>query len=1060
MSSILSDEFYEGLTGETASREATQTERVERRMPQPTLVIGLGGTGAEVASRLKQHLGVEYGRVQEHADMIKFLIFDTIGLTKQQNHDIVRSFSEADEEYVSLASDFNAYAYLQENYAKDRDLRDWWDNRYTVSPQYQEWGAKRVRQLGRLFLHHKHLQIESIIQQKVSDTCTLYEDLVRGQNLADVGSNFRVYIICSTCGGTGSGVYLDILYKVWRAVMTQGRVPEIRSFIFLPGIYEEEARKRSLELAQAHRANAYAFLKELDYFLSPGGDLNKYILDAKTRDPSQKVAIPGGNLVKYAYMIDRQLGNLGNLDRPEDAYDLVADAMYQMIVTPVGQEEEGVGLTNIDAVVEPSHMRQGKRTAYSSLGLSRVLFPRHTLQAQLVYRFLKDMIYMGFVSNQAWMDEAISKDERLSGLVQRLGYGNLEAIDNLSRLVFDFVAQVPSQADLTKVAVNERLDKLIKEKDLNDSRITEGLFLVDQRCRPFEKEAKREAVAAIINLVNNCEYGVVYAQKTVLAAKKQLRELLQQVRAEKHEYQEIKTEKQSQLNRRMAEVEKFAARSVVAFRARQIDKRSANIATLMRDLTEATFQERIAERKQRLLETLVGQEQVVEQHLADEEVVIDRRVEKSVIDRELDKLNRIEERLSAMADRAEEQAKDRGLAKADRGATITTQIFPPNVIERLESPAFRTIYAKEVGPATMSEHLKTILSRLVDMEELHGQGIYNLNDPDQELAVKKILIGIVSNYVRGLFKGMLNQTVSEAVVESVGPARFAEQVMSNLFELSQPCWNYNKQKANDPGMVDLPRTYSLGYKDPTSLPIPEGQNKPGLVRTADDHQITLLQAQHGLPLFALRIMPTLRADYKHYMHLAKSSGSQPLHLNQSWSRDINTLPDVKVTTQLDDEVILDFALGLFTDYLIHKKDPVILELIGRKSIDNRPLRGYVFSPNGTDYYAVNLIDSEGSLVMGATEHLSSAGRAEAAENFAGLPEVSRDATKLLGLLEGRKQYDLIPDIEEYLESMIVTESKRVDDEEERQVLKKEYEALQAYLEQLRYQKRRGLPLAG
>jgi len=1060
LSSILSDEFFEGLTGETQSREATQTERLERRMPQPTLVIGLGGTGAEVASRLKQHLAVEYGRVQEHADMIKFLIFDTIGLMKQQNQDIVRAFSEAEEEYVSLAADFNAYAYLQENYAKDRDLREWWDNRYTVSPQYQEWGAKRVRQLGRLFLHHKHLQIESIIQQKVSDTCTLYEELVRGQNLADVGSNFRVYVICSTCGGTGSGVYFDILYKVWRAVMSQGRVPEIRSFIFLPGIYEEEARKRSLELVQAHRANAYAFLKELDYFLSPGSDLNKCILDAKTRDSSQRVAIPPGNLVKYAYMIDRQLGNLGNLDRPEDAYDLTADAMYQMIVTPVGQEEEGVGLTNIDAVVEPSHMRQGKRTAYSSLGLSRILFPRHTIQAQLVYRFLKDMIYMGLASNQAWMDESIAKDERLSGLVQRIGHGNLEAIDNLSRPALDFVGQVPSQSDLTKTAVGDRLDKLTKEKDVNDTRITEGLFLIDQRCRPFEKEAKREAVAAVMNLVNNCEFGVVYAQKTVLAAKKRIRELLQQVREEKHEYQAVKTDKQSQLNRCLAEVEKFAARPVVVFRANQINKRSAYTATLMRDLTEATFQERIAERKQRLLEILVGQEQVVEQYLADEEVVVDRRVEKSVIDRELDKLNRITERLNGMADRAEEQAKDRRLAKADRGATITTQIFPPNVIERLESPAFQAIYTKEVGPNTMSEHLRAILSRVGDTEELHGQGLYNLFDPDREVVVKKVLIAIVANYVRGLFKGMLNQTAAEAVVEGVGRSRFSEQVMSNLFELSQPCWNYDKQKANDPGMVDLPRTYSLGYKDPTSLPIPEGQNKPGLVRTADDHQITLLQAQHGLPLFALRLIPTLRADYKHYMRLAKSSGSQPLHINQAWSRDLNLLPDIKVASQLGDEVLLDFSLGLFTDYLIYKKDPVILGLLGRKSIDNRPLRGYVFSSNGTDYYAVSLVEQEGSLLMGTAEHLSSSGRVEAAESFAGLPEATKNASKLLALLERQKQYHLISDIEEYLESMIVSEAKRTEDEEEREMLKLEYESLQAYLEQLRYQQRRGLPLAG
>ncbi len=1060
MESILSDEFFEGLTGEVASRDAVESERLEKRMPQPTLIIGLGGTGAEVASRLKQHLMAEYGRVQEHVDMIKFLVFDTIGLMKQQNQDIVKTFSEADEEYVGLSTDFNAYAYLQEHYAKDRDLREWWDNRYSVSPQYQEWGAKRVRQLGRLFLHHKHLQVESIIQQKVSDTCTLYEDLVRGQNLADVGSNFRVYIIGSSCGGTGSGIFLDILYKVWRAVMSQGRIPEIRSFTFMPGIYEEEARKRSLELVQAHKANAYAFLKELDYFLSPGSDINKHILDAKTRDASQRVEIPPGNLVKYAYLVDRQLGNLGNLDRAEDAYDLVADAMYQMIVTPVGQEEEGVGLTNIDAVVEPSHTRHGKRTAYSSLGLSRILFPRNTIQTQLVYRFLKDMIYMGLTLNEGWMEEAIGKDERLLGLIQRLGNRNLEAIDNLSRPALDFVAQTPTQADLSKTPISERTDKLRKEKDLNDSRITEGLLLIDQSCRSYEDEAKREANEAIVNLVNHCELGVVYSQKVVLVVRKRLRDLLQQVRAQKLEYKELKTQKQADLNKRMVDAARLAERPVIVFRSNQVNSQSIQIATLLRDLTEAIFQERITERKQRLLEILVGQEEVVEQHLENEEVVIDRRVEKSIIDRELDKLNRIIDRLNNIADRAEEQAKSRELARADRGATITTQIFPPNVIDRLNSPAFRTVYTKEVRPATVPEHLKSILSRLADTEELHGQGIYDLAEASQEIAVKKVLIAMVAGHVRRLFRDVLNQTAVEAAIEAVGEVRFGEQVMSNLFELSQPCWNYDQQKAHDPGMVDLPRTYSLGYKDPLSLPIPEGQNKPGLVRTVDNHQITLLQAQHGLPLFALRVIPTMKADYKHYMQLLKNSGSQPLHIDQAWNRDIDALPDIKVTSQLGEDVLKDFSLGLFIDYLVYKKDPVVLGMLDKSPIDDRTLRGCVFTSNGTDYFVVNLVEREGVLRMSSVDHLSSAGRLIAAENFANFPEVGKSTAKLLGMLEEKKQYQLISDVEEYLERMIVSETKRVEDEEERAILEREYEVLQVYLEQLRYQQRRGLPLAG
>lgn len=1060
MNSILNDEFFEGLTGQTKNREATETERAERRTAQPTLIIGLGGTGAETAGRLKQKLSIGDEQAHLRSDMTKFLIFDTIGLLKQQNPDIIRAFSEAEDEYISLAQDFNGYAYLQENYAKDRNLRDWWDNRYHVSPQYQEWGAKRVRQLGRLFLYHMHYKIEQIIQQKVLDAATLYEDLVRGQNLADVGGNFRVYVCSSSCGGTGSGIFIDILYKVWRAVLSQGRVPEIRSFVFLPGIYEEEAAKRSMELVGAHRANAYAFLKELDYFLTPGSDPNKFILDSKTRDSSQRASIPAGNLTKYVYLIDRQLGNVGNLERPEDAYDVTADAMYQMIVTPVGQEEEGVGLTNIDAVVEPGHFRQNKRTAYSSLGLARILFPRHTIESRLVYRFLKDMIRMDLTASESWMAEAIRGDERLTGLTDQLGAANLTAIEDLCRPALDYVAQVPGGAELTRAISSGRLEKLTKEVDLNDSRITEGLFLIDREGLALERDASARTVEAVVNLVDNCELGVVYARNVALESKKRLREMLRQVREEKSELSLVKNKRRGDLNKLLADLGKLSNKSIVLFRNKNMGQKSKLMATAMRELTEASLRERTADRKARLLGIIAGQEQVVEEYIEDEDIRIGRRVRQSVLDGEIEKINRIIDSLNNLAERAEDREHDRRLIKSDRGATITTQIFPADVLDMLNSPEFTAVYEREVRPATMSKQVKSILSRMRETRNLHGQGLYGMADPERETTAQKVMIALVSEHVRSLFRDTLNRSVIDVINAGVGKEKLAEQIMPNLFELSQPCWSYDKQKAHDPGVVDLPRTYSIGYNDPDALPIPEGRNRPGLVRTTENHQITLLQAQHGLPLFALRVIPTLRADYKQYMRESKSSGVQPLHIRQDWSREIDSLPDLGVTSQLNEDTVKEFALGLFTDYLIYKKDPVILKLIERAPIDSRPLRGYVFAGGARDYYAVKLLDSARTARMGPIETLSSAGRAEAAENFGNMPDISKQAGKLIDNLERLKQYHLISDLEEYVDRMIVSEIKRLEDEEEREILRREYEALSAYLNQLRDQRERGLPLAG
>lgn len=1051
------DEIVDDLIA--AEENVREPEEEARRGVVPTLVVALGGTGVQVAARLKRKLLAHYNAADLRSEMIKFLLLDTIALSKQSDKEIKRLFSEAEEEYVSLAENFNAYAYLQQNYSKDRDLREWWDNRYTVSPQYQEWGAKRVRQLGRLFLHHKHLQVESIVQHKVADTCTLYEELVRGQNLADVGANFRVYVVTSSCGGTGSGIFFDILYKIWRAVLSQGRVPEVRAFMFMPGIYEAEARKRSLELVEAHRANAYAFFKELDFFISAGADPSRHILDSQTRDSSQKINIPTGSLLKYGYLIDKQLGNLGNLDRPDDAYDLVSDAMFQMVITPVGQEEEGVGLTNIDAIVDPSHTREGKRTAYSSLGLSRILFPRSSIQAHLTYKIIRDLVFDGLLANQTWMEQAARQDNRLAGLVRRIGDKNLDILEEAAAPGLEAISQCPSQADIQSGDMSERLDALVREKDINESRISDALGLMERQYASVSAQAKTETRSAIVNLVNNCEYGLAYSRKILMLAKKELRGVLDGLRSVRAQYEEAAAQAEHDIERDIKAAEKLLARRAVIMRTGQANRLSSAMAVHIRNLTEARILGRLAAKKETLIEELSGEEQVVEQRLENDEVVVGRGIGLSVMDAEIKKIGKIIERLTRLAEKAGSRAKEPAYSQADRGATITTQVFPRHIADIAKFSTTRDMYESAVNSSTIFQHIKTLLSKVSEPGEYSINGIYSLSEDAQAPLVERLFVMACSSSVRSIFGEFLGQSLVEVVEKSVGRRRFADQVMGNLFELSQPCWNYEGQKALDPGLTELPRTYSLGYRDPQALPMPGGRNQPGLVKTDDDHEVTLLQAQHGLPLFALRVLPIMRADYRKWMRISAQVGTQPLHLHQSWSQDIDGLPDLKATTQIADEVLLDFSLALFSDYLVTKKDQLLTKMIVKRPIYKGPVRGFVFTSDGRRYF-VSRVKIRGEKVeLQNVENISSTGRLDAAEAYANHADAGQTTAALVKMLERAKQYQLIPELEAYLTAVVVPEAGQAEDDEERHVLEREYTVLSAYLEGLRRQQRRGLPLA-
>jgi hypothetical protein len=284
--------------------------------------------------------------------------------------------------------------------------------------------------------------------------------------------------------------------------------------------------------------------------------------------------------------------------------------------------------------------------------------------------------------------------------------------------------------------------------------------------------------------------------------------------------------------------------------------------------------------------------------------------------------------------------------------------------------------------------------------------------------------------------------------------------MSNLFELSQPCWNFNKQLASDPGLTDLPRTYSLGYAQPEQLPLPEGQKAPGFVKTDDDHQITLLQAQHGLPLFALRVMPKLRADYWQYMKLMPKAQALPVHISQKFNESLEALPDIMVKVELSPNIIRDFALGLFSDYLVLKKDPTILNFWQKKPLDERDLRGLIHTPNGKDFYLAQPEVAGNIFVMGRFEALAATGLADAVENFANYSSTSKTMSAFFSELIKRKQYRLISDLELYLQQVIVAESKKSQNIEEKKMLQRAYETLLNFINELKDQQEKGLPLTG
>ena len=189
-----------------------------------------------------------------------------------------------------------------------------------------------------------------------------------------------IYVICSICGGTGSGMFLDVAYMLRKIV---GADPSTRRFIgmfVLPEVYEPVVENQHIKRIYA---NAYASLRELDYLLN--SPKRSYLIKGKDHTfadfpkdvpPFDFTFLFSNKNKRGAVISQRQVSG----DKPVAADDRVSQYISETIMTdilsPLTERSESI-LSNIfTSVSEPEQVED--RTfykSYSAIGVSSVKVP-------------------------------------------------------------------------------------------------------------------------------------------------------------------------------------------------------------------------------------------------------------------------------------------------------------------------------------------------------------------------------------------------------------------------------------------------------------------------------------------------------------------------------------------------------------------------------------------------------------------------------------------------------------------------------------------------------------
>ncbi len=347
---------------------------------RPTLVMGLGGTGAKIAVQLKARLEERFGKSSGYDRVIKFLCFDTaneIFSALQPNHPERPAVTLVPhQEFIRISEVplHDIIASQSTNPAIAEILPE-----LLQSTQIDQ-GAQQVRRLGRiaLFYHYQKTvkgmiaqTVKAVRQSDIDVSLGISEDGRKTLLVHNTG-RLRVYIVCSICGGTGGGTFIDMAYLTRHIATSMGGVAQdsidVIGVLLLPEAFPDLVTTGAARI----RANAYASLLDLEYYNQATANKTKLYRVNLPEDPVEMDRNPFS--LCYLVSASNRYRTLRNVD---DLAPVVAEAMDTLIAGRVGEQLDAT-IDNIRPYLSVYY--RGYRAFYSTFGISQIVYPRPWLR--------------------------------------------------------------------------------------------------------------------------------------------------------------------------------------------------------------------------------------------------------------------------------------------------------------------------------------------------------------------------------------------------------------------------------------------------------------------------------------------------------------------------------------------------------------------------------------------------------------------------------------------------------------------------------------------------------
>jgi hypothetical protein len=543
----------------------TAAPKAVERPISPALVVGLGGTGKEVLLRLRRLIVERFGSL-DALPCIEFLHIDTDQKqTAREQYDLkadddalFNKVKFSPKETIPLTIEGGTRRYIS-HIDKYPHIKRWFQQRGKIAGLGDlDDGAGQIRMASRLAFYHEpnFTKIADALNRNKSrlQDAGIIEAVAR-HNFQFDPKNIQIYIVTSTGGGTGSGIFLDMGFLIKDIFGEAERV----AMLFMPKLYEKYAGHPRIY------ANGYAALMELNKY-SFG---HKYLANWKGNDMKEMLPPP----FSYTYFIDAVNESGFAENNEKSVYQMVAEttfqdysmggfaAMKRSTRANLVQYTMNVYMHNYWEVGTQSNLKtkdiQVKGDTYparfSSQGLGMISFPVNKVRSACACRLAQDIL-------RSW--ERKLSDDPLESLVtsflthsdiiffqgeydRRDGGGRIERMDIEDELLYynknsgqkfenylwekclnaRKAIEAAPKGNLTAILKEHRnrFDQLMTKEDSEDPREWgEDIRLIDDNYRRYLNQLKEGIENESDRLANSHMHGIAFSLSILRALKNML----------------------------------------------------------------------------------------------------------------------------------------------------------------------------------------------------------------------------------------------------------------------------------------------------------------------------------------------------------------------------------------------------------------------------------------------------------------------------------------------------------------------------------------------------------